>query len=99
MDGSKQDIVFKIGEKPHGWFQRRGDDLHYSVDLSLSQAKKGVKVKIPTLDGREVTLETGASLNKNKKQLVKGEGMPKRKAGVTGSKGDMVVEFRVATPA
>jgi len=89
-DGSVQDVVFLIDEKPHGWFERHGDDLHYKAKLSAQQARKGVKVTIPTLDGRQVKLETTAVAN-GKKKVFKGEGMPKR----SGGKGDMVVEFRV----
>jgi len=90
-DGQTQDVVFLIDEKPHGWFERHGDDLHYRAKLSPGQAKKGVKVTIPTLDGREVKLETNPNLGHGKKKVLSGEGMPKRKGG----KGDLVVEFSV----
>lgn len=99
-DGTQQDIVFKIDEKPHGWFQRQGDDLYYKLHLSPSQAKKGVQVKVPTLDGRELKFQTGANLDSGKKITKQGEGMPKRKTGTAGgSKGDMVLEVRVAPAA
>merc|ERR1712159_957939 len=89
-NGEAQNIVFTIDQKPHKWFERSGDDLVYKAKLSLQQAQKGVKVKIPTLDGRELKLET-QTVNNGKRKVFSGEGMPKRKGG----RGDMVVEFVV----
>lgn len=84
-----------VDEKPHGWFTRHGDDLHYTAKLSSEQARKGVKVTIPTLDGRKVKLETPAAVEHGKRLVVSGEGMPTK----SGGKGSLVVEFAVQSAA
>merc|ERR1711959_183417 len=94
-DGSTQDIVFVLDEKPHKWFRRDGDDLHYTAKLSPEQARKGVKVTIPTLDGRKLKLETAAAIPHGKKRVMAGEGMPTK----SGGKGALVVEFSVGAAA
>lgn len=94
-DGTAQDIVFVLDEKPHGWFTRQGDDLHYTAKLSADQAHKGVKVTIPTLDGRKVKLETAADVKNGKVKRLSGEGMPSK----NGGKGDLLVQFVVPSAA
>lgn len=94
-DGSTQDIVFVLDEKPHKWFRRDGDDLHYTAKLSPEQARKGVKVTIPTLDGRKLKLETAAAIPHGKKRVMAGEGMPTK----SGGKGALVLEFSVGAAA
>ena len=37
--------------KPHGVFQREGDDLHCEMPISFAQAALGGEIEIPTLDG------------------------------------------------
>eukprot|EP00656_Telonema_subtile_P003450 TRINITY_DN1157_c0_g1_i3.p2 TRINITY_DN1157_c0_g1~~TRINITY_DN1157_c0_g1_i3.p2 ORF type:complete len:127 (+),score=41.03 TRINITY_DN1157_c0_g1_i3:119-499(+) len=87
-----QDIVFVVKQKPHRFLKRVGDDLHYSAALTPAQAAKGVKVTVPTLDGRKLLVEQPAGIRDNTKARLKGEGMPSRKGGT----GDLVVNFRVA---
>ena len=62
-------VTFVVEEKPHGRFERDGDDLICKVNISLSQALLGpegggsITKTINQLDGRqvEVTLPEGVS--------------------------------------
>lgn len=91
-----QDVVFVVKEKPHSYLERRGDDLHYHAKITQEQAAKGVKVTIPTLDGRKVVLDRkGEVIKDGAKAPLVGEGMPTK----SGAKGDLFVHFKVASVA
>src|SRR5258707_886528 len=45
------DLFVVIHLKPHGVFQREGDDLHCEMPISFTQAALGGEIEIPTLDG------------------------------------------------
>jgi len=98
-DGGKaQDIVFMIEEKPHQYFKREGDDLIFKAKLSSAQAAKGIKITVPHLDGRSVVVQVSTGEVKHAgTKVIKGEGMPIRKA--PGTNGDMIIEFDVAIDA
>jgi len=49
--GPSGDLVLVISVKPHPLFKREGDDLHLEVPVSVSEAVRGTKVRIPTFDG------------------------------------------------
>ena len=87
-NGSIQDIIFEITKKPHNWFNLNGDHLIYKAKLTDKQAKKGVKITIPTLDGRKLQTKTG-SVNNGEKIVFIGEGMPKN----NGTKGNLIIEI------
>ena len=51
------DLIVKFALKePTGGFVRVGDDLHYSVDLTLIEALESKPATIKTLDGRSILI-------------------------------------------
>jgi molecular chaperone DnaJ len=44
-------VILKVRE--HSFFERRGDDLYYTIPISISQAALGAEVIVPTLKGEE----------------------------------------------
>lgn len=56
VPGTKQKtkLIFKIEEKEHPKFQRRGDDLVYTADISLSDALNSESIEVRTLDNRSL---------------------------------------------
>ncbi len=54
-------IVFRV--KPSEKFERDGDDIYYSLDVSIAQATLGDEVKVPTLNG-SVMLTIPAGTNR-----------------------------------
>ncbi|KAG9013949.1 hypothetical protein FRB94_004328 [Tulasnella sp. JGI-2019a] len=103
-DGSSQNVVFVVEEKPHDRFTRDGDDIRVKVDIPLVDALCGLSpsAKLPTvqgIDGRThtPTLPSGV-IKPGTKVIVGGHGMPKRKEGKVIGKGDLVVEFNVIFP-
>ncbi|KAG6914359.1 hypothetical protein DXG01_000831 [Tephrocybe rancida] len=98
-----QDLVFVVEEKPHPTFTREGNDLVARLEIplvdALAGAPGGTRV-VETLDGRQLQVPVpGGVVRPGMETVVKGEGMPVRKDGVVGSKGDLVVRWEVAFPA
>jgi molecular chaperone DnaJ len=54
------DLYVRVRVREHESFTRRGDDLLYYVDLTMTQAALGATLSIPTLEGEEqVDFEAG----------------------------------------
>ncbi|MFN3973556.1 MAG: J domain-containing protein, partial [Gemmobacter sp.] len=64
------DIVFVIQEKPHERFTREGNDLVYKPRVTLAQAFAGVRVPVPTLDGRTVHVEADELITPTTEKVV-----------------------------
>ena len=49
--GEPGDLLLTVKVGPHPYFRREGDDLHLDLPITISEAFKGGKVRIPTPDG------------------------------------------------
>jgi len=92
------DVQFVIAQKPHAVFEREGDDLVKTVQITLKQALCGVSVNVVTLDKRRLKVPvTERAISPGYEHRVRGEGMPIRKTG--GAKfGDLVLRFKIQFP-
>jgi DnaJ family protein B protein 11 len=82
---------------PNDKFERRGDHLHTTVQVSLKQALVGFKATIEHLDGHEVVLDrTGKVTRPFETVVVRGEGMPVHE--VPSESGDLHVTVEVVFP-
>ncbi|KAK5816429.1 hypothetical protein F5H01DRAFT_292135, partial [Linnemannia elongata] len=98
-NGTIQDIVFTLEEKPHPVFTRKGDDLVMTLELTLLEALTGGFSKIvKTLDGRSLPVSASSSriIQPGQEERFPGEGMPISKK--PGQKGDLIVKFAVKFP-
>jgi molecular chaperone DnaJ len=75
-------------------FERDGDDILSSVDLTIVQAARGAQVAIPTLDG-DVELEFEAGTQPGEVRVLRGKGMPSLQRS---GRGDHRVLVNVAVP-
>lgn len=92
------DIVFIVKEKPHMYFKRDGNDLVYTVQLSLRDALCGCgTVQIPTIDKRVLPLHLNEIITPKTVIRQPGEGMPNSKN--MGQRGDLVINFDIQFPA
>jgi len=91
------DMIFVVKEKKHPWFTREKEHLIYNAPITLSQALRGVKLRIPHLDGseKEVSIVDRVISPDYIHRLV-GAGMPKPKE--PGSYGDLLIKFQIAFP-
>ncbi|KAJ1569119.1 DnaJ sub B member 13, partial [Nowakowskiella sp. JEL0078] len=93
------DIIFIIKQKPHQYFERRGDDLVYKTDISLLQALTGNIVDIIMLDGRHLKIPVNEVVRPDFLKEVPGEGMPIWKANSdTIMKGCLLIGFNIKFP-
>ena len=53
------DVIMVLREKGDKVFERRGDDLMVSLDISVSEALTGFRRVIRTLDGRDILINSG----------------------------------------
>jgi len=90
------DVIFVLEEKPHLYFKRDGDTLIYTANISLAQALTGVKIELPTLDGRRLNVEIRDVISPGFQKIIPGEGMPLQKN--PEQKGNLVIKFNIKFP-
>jgi len=94
-DGRRGDLYLVISIRPHGRFQRKGDDLHTEVEVPLLDALLGGEVEVATLKGKALLKIPSPTQNGRVFRLA-GLGMPK--LGGSGQ-GDLFVRVKVLLPA
>lgn len=90
--GPDGDLVLLIHVTPHRLFKREGDDLYIDVPIQVSEAIKGAKVKVPTIDG-SVTVKVPPGAQSGSELRLRGKGVT-RKANT----GDLYVRLMVQVP-
>ena len=92
--GPAGDLYVEVAVKSHPMFQRRGDDLHATLEVPMTAAALGATITLSTLDGdREIDVQAGTQ---------SGDRTTLRALGVTHlrgtGRGDLVVHVLVQTP-
>jgi molecular chaperone DnaJ len=81
--------------QPHPFFERRGDDLHTVVPITVPEASLGAKVEVPTIDGRsQVRIPPGT--NSGVRLRLREKGAPSVRN--PGKRGDQIIEVQVVVP-
>ena len=91
--GSPGDLVITVRVNPHPFFERDGLDLYLNLPVTIAEAHRGAKVKVPTPDG-SVTLSVPKHAQSGQEVRLKGKGV-KRAA----KQGDLYVRFLIKLPA
>jgi molecular chaperone DnaJ len=90
------DLYIITHVRPHAYFERRGDDIHTVVPVTVTEASLGAKIEVPTIDGRAL-LRIPPGTNSGQKFRLREKGVPSaRRPGV---RGDQFVEVQVVTPS
>ncbi|RIN29455.1 molecular chaperone DnaJ [Staphylococcus succinus] len=85
-------VVFRV--KPSETFERDGDDIYHSLNISIAQASLGDEVKVPTLKG-SVMLTIPSGTQTGKQFRLKEKGIK----NVHGyGYGDLFININVVTP-
>jgi DnaJ-class molecular chaperone len=92
-DGPPGDALIEISVLPHPYFTRKGDDIHLDLPISLKEAVRGAKVKVPT-PGGAVTVAVPKWSNTGRVLRLKGRGVPRS----DGSKGDEYIKLILMLP-
>ncbi len=92
--GINGDLLVIIEEEKHPELIRDGNDLLYSLHISVTQAALGSNVEIPTLDGKvKIKIESGTQPGKILR--LRGKGLPEVNSY---NKGDLLVSINVWIP-
>ena len=97
-------IALILKEKKHRFYTRKGSDLKWKCKLSKRQAKNGVVINIPLLDGTKISFNTlGMNVKNGMKKIFRNMGMPLSKPikatnadGEIKTHGDLIVTFEVS---
>lgn len=92
--GRSGDLVITLRMIPHPYFRREGNDILLDVPIHYSEAVKGAKIPIPTIDG-PVTVSIPPGSGSGRKLRLKGKGV--LSPGTT-LRGDQYVILHVAVP-
>ncbi len=90
--GPPGDLVLAIRVNPHPFLERRGLDLHLDLPITVGEAWRGSKIRVPTLDG-PVTLTVPKHAQSGQVLRLKGKGIKRKK-----ETGDLFVRFLVRLP-
>lgn len=93
-------IVVLLEQAKHDVYERKGDDLYMNKTITLAQALTGFEILHEHMDDRQllITSQKGKVIKPGDKQCIPGEGMPSRKAGARGTKGDLIITFQLEFP-
>jgi DnaJ-class molecular chaperone len=91
--GPPGDAIVEIRVKPHKFYVLDGLDLRVDLPISLPEAVKGAKVKVPTPDGA-VNFNIPANTSSGRIFRLKGKGG----AGPRGKRGDLLLRTLIVLP-
>jgi molecular chaperone DnaJ len=92
--GPSGDLFLVIRLRPHPFLERRGDDLHMEVPVTVREAVAGGRITIPTVEGEiRVKVPAGSQSGQTLKVKKKGAFDPK-----TGEPGDLMIKLIVKVP-
>lgn len=92
--GISGDLLVVIEEKEHELLKREGDNLHYDLYISFSEAALGTSKEIETVTGK-VRIKIESGVQSGKILRLRGKGIP----SINGyGKGDLLVHINVWTP-
>ena len=88
------DLIVAIEELEHEFLKREGENLHYDLYISLSEAVLGASKDIETVSGK-VRIKLDEGIQSGKILRLKGKGIPSINSYGTG---DLLVHVNVWTP-
>ncbi|HTA89666.1 MAG TPA: J domain-containing protein [Polyangiaceae bacterium] len=91
--GPPGDLLLSIRVTKHPYFERSGLDLYLDLPITVGEAYRGAKVRVPTPDG-PITLTVPKHAQSGQIARLKGRGV-KRKAET----GDLYIRFQIKLPA
>ncbi len=91
--GSAGDLIIALHVTPHPHFRREGDDLYLDVPLTVGEAHKGSKVRVPTAGG-EVSVKIPEGTQSGNMLRVRGKGVARKGKEA----GDLYLRFLVKLP-
>jgi curved DNA-binding protein len=91
--GPRGDLVLTVHVTPHEHFRREGDDIHLDLPITIAEAYRGAKVRVPTLEGA-VTLKVPPGSQSGQTVRLRGKGVTRKGHPA----GDLYVRFMIQIP-
>jgi curved DNA-binding protein len=91
--GPAGDLILVLHVQPHKFFRREGTDLHLDVPLTLAEAYKGSKVRVPTFHGT-VSVKVPERTQSGTVMRLRGKGIQMKGKEA----GDLYIRFIVLVP-
>ncbi len=93
--GKPGDLYIRIFVKQDPHFERKGDDLYTSAEISFSQAALGDKIEITTLEDKKIELNVPSGTQSGKILRISNRGIP-HFSGY--GRGNLYIFLKVKTP-
>jgi molecular chaperone DnaJ len=87
------DLFILLHVKPHPVFSRKAENIVMTLPVTFVEATLGADIKVPTLDGEEVTVRLAPGTPNGRTLRVKGRGI--KKGSITG---DLLATIDVQVP-
>jgi molecular chaperone DnaJ len=87
------DLYVTVHVTPHPVFSRKDENIHLTLPVTFAEAALGSDIKVPTLDGDEVTVRIAPGTPSGRTLRVKGRGVKKG-----SSAGDLMITIDVRVP-
>ena len=91
--GPPGDLIIRFEVKPDRFFRRRGLDVYCTVPINLAQAALGSKLKVRTVEGKNVVLRIPVGTDSGTRFRIPKMGIEK-----DGRLGDQYVEVKITVP-
>jgi DnaJ-class molecular chaperone len=92
--GPPGDAYVEVHVQPHPLFERKDNNVHVELPVSLAEAVLGGRIEVPTIDG-PVSMTVPKGSNSGTTLRLKGRGIVDPKSG---QRGDQYVKLRVVLP-
>jgi molecular chaperone DnaJ len=87
------DLYVTVHVTPHPIFSRKDENIHLSLPVTFAEAALGADIRVPTLQGDEVTVRIAPGTPSGRTLRVKGRGV--KKGSTTG---DLMITIDVRVP-
>lgn len=93
--GKSADLIFVLKEIPHEQFQRVGNDLRYTAEITSTEAISGTTITITNLNGEVIKAKINPLEHSKSTHVIKNAGFPIRQKGQVSGNGDLIIDFKI----
>jgi len=88
------DLYIVTRVRPHPFFERKGDNIHCTVPVTVTEAALGARIQVPTVDG-PAEMRVPAATSSGQVFRLRGKGVPPLRGG---GRGDQYVAVKIVVP-
>ena len=92
--GPPGDLYIVTRVRPHPVLERKGDNLHLEIPITITEATLGARIEVPTVDGT-TTMRIPPETSSGQVFRLRGKGVPHLKGG---GQGDEFVTVKIVAP-